>query len=269
MTDHTVSTILVGQRKTSSWKGALRQLGLILVLPIVLTIVWWVLAITTDSLVLPTPAEAVQGLIVDFGRPEYIASILVTLRLLAITWVLSVVIGALAGFALGLSDFWSTVFQTPLFAIYSLPLVTLYPVFLLLTGIGETTRVLFAFAHGVVPMTLLVMGATKNTDRMLLKLGDSLELGRWRTITKIIIPSLIPTLVTASRLAFGLTMIGLLLAGMISAESGLGHELVNNIANARMGRITGQVIFIVLLAIIPGFILRAIEARLTRRFASD
>lgn len=269
MNDNTTSLVLAQQPTPAVWIGVLKKLLQVLALPVIIVVLWALLASAINSLVLPTPLEAVQGLMLDFQRPEYIESIFVTVRLLLFTWVLSVVVGALVGFTLGLSNFWSTTFSTPLFAIYSLPFVTLYPVFLLLTGIGETTQVLFAFAHGVIPMALLVMGATKDTDRMLLKLGESLELNRWQIIRKIVIPGLIPTLVSASRLAFGLTVIGLLLAGMISASSGLGHELVNNIANVRMGRITGQVMFIIVLAVIPGLLLRAIESKVSKRFASE
>lgn len=249
--------------------AVLKNLGLVLVLPIVITIIWWLLALLIPSSVLPTPLEAMQGLAQDLATESYRASILVTVRLLIIAWLLSIVVGALVGFVLGLSSFWSRTFSTPLFAIYSLPLVTLYPVFMLATGIGETTRVLFAFAHGVIPMALLVMGATRNLDRNLLKLGESLALSRWAMLRKIAIPALIPTLATAARLAFGLTVIGLLLAGMITSNSGLGHELVNNIANVRMSHITGQVVFIIVLAVIPGFLLRYFELRLTQRYAGQ
>jgi ABC-type nitrate/sulfonate/bicarbonate transport system permease component len=113
------------------------------------------------------------------------------------------------------------------------------------------------------------MGATRKIDRNLLRLGDSLALNRWALLRKIIIPALIPTLATAARLAFGLTVIGLLLAGMISGTSGLGYELVSNIANVRMSRITGQVVFIIVLAIVPGFLLRYVEQRLTRRYSGE
>lgn len=259
-------SIIAPRRSPLSWA---RSVGTLLVLPVVVTAIWWLLAVLVPSAVLPTPLESMQGLAKDLSTESYRASILVTVRLLLIAWVLSVVIGGLAGFILGLSSFWSRVFSTPLFAIYSLPLVTLYPVFMLATGIGEPTRVIFAFAHGVIPMALLVMGAARNIDRNLLRLGDALVLSRWGLLRKIVIPALLPTIATAARMAFGLTVIGLLLAGMITSTSGLGHELVNNIANVRMSRITGQVVFIIVLAVVPGLLLRYLEQRVTARYSGQ
>jgi len=55
---------------------------------------------------------------------------------------------------------------------------------------------------------------------------------------------------------------------MISATSGLGHELVLNIANVRVDRITGQVLLIVVIAVIPGLLLRSLETKVTSRYKS-
>lgn len=245
--------------------GMLGNVLVVLALPVLVFVVWAIVAALVDNLVFPNPFEAVQGLISDFGREAYRASILTTIRLLLVSWIISVVGGALIGFGLGLSAFWSKVFATPMFAFYCIPLVTLYPVFIIFLGIGELARVVFAIAHALPPMALLVMGATANIDRNLLRLGEALKLPWYSKLAKIIIPALVPTLVSGARIALGLTMIGLILAGMVSATSGLGHELVNNIANARVARITGQIIFIVILAVIPGLFLRWLEQRVSLR----
>lgn len=86
---------------------------------------------------------------------------------------------------------------------------------------------------------------------------------------KIIIPALLPGLVTALRVAFGLTLLGLLLAGIISATNGLGHELVLNIANVRVNRILGQLMLIIVIAVVPGFLLRALEVHVTSKYQPE
>lgn len=231
----------------------------VLALPAFVIVVWAITAAALDNLVFPGPLEAIRGLITDLGREGYRASILTTVRLLLLSWIISVVAGALIGFGMGLSDFWSRVVATPLFAFYCVPLVTLYPVFILFLGIDEQVRVVFAIAHALPPMALLVMGATVGIDKNLLRLADALTLPWYSKLAKIIIPALVPSLVSGARIALGLTMIGLILAGMVTATSGLGYELVNNIANARVDRITGQIIFIIVLAVVPGLFLRWLE----------
>lgn len=237
----------------------------LLVVPIVLVIAWAIVAAVVDSLVFPGPLQAVTGLFDDLQRPAYRESVLTSIRLLAVSWVLAAVVGAVVGFALGQSQFWSRVFQTPLFALYSIPKVTLYPIFLLLLGLGEPSRIVFAFLHGVFPVALLVMGATATMDSKLVRLGDALELSWWQRVTKIVVPALLPTVLVALRISFGLTFLGLVLAEMFSADIGLGRELVNNVANVRVEQIAGQVLFIGLLALGPVLVLLAIERRVKAR----
>lgn len=241
----------------------------LLILPIILALVWWVTSAVLNSAVFPDPLQAVQGLWLDFARPAYVASIGTTLKLLAIGLVAAAVIGALAGFALGLSKFWSAVFATPISAFYAIPKVTLFPVFLIFFGIGEESRLVFAWAHSVFPMALLVMAATAGIDRNYLKLANVLVLPWHVKLRKILIPALLPAITTALRIAFSLTLLGLILAGMISATSGLGHELVLNIANVRVDRIMGQILFIVVIAVIPGLFLRWLENRISSRYQPD
>ena len=110
------------------------------------------------------------------------------------------------------------------------------------------------------------MAATQAMDGKLLKLADALVMSWHARLRFILIPALLPSIVTALRMAFGLTLLGLILAEMFSAESGLGRELVSNIANVRVDRIAGQVVFITVIAVIPGFALRWLEHRVTRRY---
>ncbi|KRE40797.1 ABC transporter permease [Knoellia sp. Soil729] len=241
----------------------------LLLLPTVLTLIWWGLAGILHSAVFPGPWESFQGLIQDFGREEYRASIEITLILLVVGLIAAIALGALVGFALGMSQFWAAVFATPISAFYSIPLVTLYPIFLIFLGIGYESRVVFAFFHSFFPMALLVMVATASIDKNYLKLADVLVLPWYVRLRKILIPALLPALVTAIRVSYGLTLLGLLLAGMISATNGLGHELVLNIAQVRLDHIMGQLLLIIIIAVIPGLLLRALETRVTSKYQPE
>ena len=243
----------------------LRGAGRLLVVPVVLVLAWALTAVLVDSLVFPGPVEAAQGLARDLQRPEFLTSVGTTVRLLVVSWLAAAVVGGLLGFALGQSPFWAKVFQTPLFAFYSIPKVTLYPVVLLLLGLGESSRITFAFLHGVFPMALLVMGATASMDRKLVRLADALQLSWFQRVRRIMLPALMPTVLMALRISFGLTFLGLVLAEMFSADVGLGRELVNNVAQVRVDRIAGQVVLIALIALGPVLVLLGIESRVRAR----
>lgn len=258
-----------GRAQGTRLRAALTSTGWILIVPTLIFVCWWIAAAVLQSAVFPGPVESLQQLGQDLSNSRFQASIVSTVRLLLLGWLLAVVVGTLTGFALGQSPFWAAVSTTPLFALYSIPKITLYPVFLLFLGIGEASLLTFAFFHGVFPIALMVMGATQSMDKIYLKLADGLVLSWLQRLRYVLVPALLPSIVTSLRIAFGLTLLGLLLGEMFSASSGLGRELVSNIANVRVERIAGQVVFIAVLAVIPGFALRWVEKRVTNRYSND
>ncbi|MQA85264.1 MAG: ABC transporter permease subunit [Streptosporangiales bacterium] len=150
--------------------------------------------------------------------------------------------------------------------VYSIPKVTLYPIFLLLLGIGEVSRIGFAFIHGFLPMILIVMGATSSVDRIHLKLAASIRMGMLSMIRRILVPSILPALSTGMRLSFGLTFLGLILAEMFSGGTGLGYELLRNVTLVRMEDIVGEVVLVAAIALIPTGLLQMIERRVHSRY---
>lgn len=228
--------------------------------------IWWISAAWWESTVFPTPAESMVTLGDNLARPDFQASVVDTVSLLAVSYAMAAVVGCLLGFCVGLLPFWRDAFSPLLYAVYSIPKVTLYPLFLLILGIGDISRIGFAFAHGVLPITLIVMGATASVERIQLKLAASLGMRTLPVIRKILLPSVLPAVTTALRLGFGLTFIGLILAEMFSGSSGLGHELLRNVTLARMEDILGGVILVALIAVVPTTLLQVIERRVHARY---
>ena len=56
-------------------------------------------------------------------------------------------------------------------SLYSIPKITLYPVILLVFGLGISAKVAFGALHGLFPVALFTIGALKNTSPVLIKTG--------------------------------------------------------------------------------------------------
>lgn len=227
---------------------------------------WYALAASLDSAVFPTPGRSLATLGDNFAEPRFRQSLLDSLRLLAISYALCVGAGAVVGFGIGLLPFWRDALSPLIYAVYSIPKVTLYPIFLLLLGIGDVSRIGFAFIHGFLPMILIVMGATSSVARIYLKLAASIRMGMFSLLRRILIPSILPALSTGMRLSFGLTFLGLILAEMFSGDTGLGYELVRNVTLVRMEDIVGEVVLVAAIALVPTGLLQMAERRVHRRY---
>lgn len=239
--------------------------------PVVLVAVWWLVATLANSTVIVGPGEAFGQVVELLGSPRYQSNLIQTAQTVGIAFFFAVVIGGVVGFLLGIAPFWMRAVSPILQAIYSVPKVTIFPVFLALLGFGLATRASFAFFQSVFPMIIIVMGATahlRSTD-IYLKLGASLGMSFPQLVRTILLPAVAPSFLTATRMTFGLTFLGAILAEMFASNGGLGDELVRNMHLVRIDRILGQVVLIGVFALIPNAILRFVEVRLGARLSGD
>lgn len=227
---------------------------------------WWVAALVLESTVVPTPADAIAGLRDELGNARFRASVLDTLRVLVLAYVSAAAIGSIAGTLLGVRTFWSRAVLPLVHALNSIPKVTLFPIFLLMLGLGDLSRGAFAFMTGVLPMFLIAAEAARGVSRTHLKLATSLRVGEFAVMWKVVWPSTLPAIAGGLRLCFGFTFLGLILAEMFASSSGLGQELLRNVSIGRMENIAGEVILIAGLALVPTLALTWIEHWTTRRF---
>jgi NitT/TauT family transport system permease protein len=235
------------------------------VLLVVLVVAWWIGADLIDSAVFPTPVESVTTLGKDLADTGFRESVGSTVLNLAVAYALVVIIGGILGVLVGLSGFWSRTLSPLIFSLNSVPKIVLYPIFLLFLGLGALSQASFAFFQGLLPMFLIVLEGSAAVNRLHLKLAASLQMSYPALLRQIVIPQLVPTLLTAMRVSFGLTFVGLILAEMFSGTTGLGFELLRNVTQVRMANILGEVLLITVLALIPTVALKYFELRVKAR----
>jgi len=105
--------------------------------------------------------------------------------------------------------------------------LALLPVFVLLLGIGETSKISIVLYACVWPILLNTISAVRTVDPTLLKLARSLDLPPICLFQKVILPAAAPTVFTGVRLAGAVSILVLVAAEMVGAKAGLGY-LVNS-----------------------------------------
>ncbi|MFJ8591104.1 ABC transporter permease [Streptomyces sp. NPDC093598] len=104
--------------------------------------------------------------------------------------------------------------------------LALLPVFVLLLGIGETSKISIVVYACTWPILLNTISAVRNVDPTLLKLAKSMDLSAPRLFQKVILPASVPVMFTGIRLAGAVSILVLVAAEMIGAKAGLGY-LIN------------------------------------------
>jgi NitT/TauT family transport system permease protein len=104
--------------------------------------------------------------------------------------------------------------------------LALLPVFTLILGIGETSKIAIIVYACVWPILLNTISGVRTVDPLLVRSAHSLGFPPLRLFQKVILPAAVPTIFTGVRLAGAYSILVLIAAELVGAKAGLGY-LIN------------------------------------------
>lgn len=229
----------------------------------VVLVLWQLLYGVIGDVALRSPLATLRFTANFVTTPQFVTHLNETLKAFVLALVIAVATGLSIGFVLGLRRFASDIFEPFLIAIYSVPKITLYPILLLVFGLGLSAKVAFGAIHGIVPIALFTLNAVRNVKPVLLKTARVMGLSTFSTIRQVIFPSALPEIFAGLRIGFSLTLIGTLLGEMFASQRGLGFLLMNAIGLHNVDVIVMLTFLLTGFAGIAGIVLLIINRRIT------
>ncbi|NJP49627.1 ABC transporter permease [Streptomyces sp. SBST2-5] len=141
--------------------------------------------------------------------------------------------------------------------------LALLPVFVLLLGIGETSKISIVVYACTWPILLNTISAVRNVDPTLLKLARSMDLSAPRLFQKVILPSSVPVMFTGIRLAGAVSILVLVAAEMIGAKAGLGYLINASQFNFAIPQMYAGIVTISVIGVAFNQLLVTVERRLS------
>jgi NitT/TauT family transport system permease protein len=228
---------------------------------VVLLVAWELVPLTgiIPELFLPSLSKTVTVLVQDWR--EYASALTVTLYEVAFAMLIAcgcgILIGALVGGIALLRDLLLPVFSS----LYAIPIVILYPIFTAWFGIGSESKIIFAGVYGFFPVMLSTAAGIRTIDAQLLLAARSMGATIPQQITRVIIPASIPTVLTGLRLGGALTIIGVVVAEMLTSAAGIGYLVTRYRTILDSPHVMAAVLMILLVSILFDLLARAIERR--------
>lgn len=198
-----------------------------LLMMIVLLALWMALHYLYGAETLASPWATLQR-ITDWLLGERLwPHAAVTLSVWLAAFVMAALVGVVAGLLMGLYQSAGQVVEPFVSALASLPKVTLYPMVLLIFGLGLSSKLVFGFLHGVLPILLFTLGAVRQLPLIQMKSAQAMGLSRMACLRHVMLPSIWPSVLSGLRLGASLTLLGVLIGEMFGAQKGLGFLLMN------------------------------------------
>ena len=142
--------------------------------------------------------------------------------------------------------------------------LALLPVFILLLGIGETSKIAIVVYACTWPILLNTISGVRTVDPVLIKSARSMSLPPHRLFAKVILPASLPTVFTGIRLAGASSILVLVAAEMVGAKAGLGYLVNASQQNFAIPDMYAAIIAISVLGLVFNHLLVLLERRLTR-----
>jgi len=169
------------------------------------------------------------------------------------------------GMTLGLHRLSGEVAEPILVSLYSLPKITLYPLILLIFGLGMSAKVAFGAIHGIIPVAIFTLGAVRTIAPVYFKTARVLRLSKGQLIMRVVMPAAVPELVSGLRVGFSLTLLGVLIGEMFASQRGLGYLVMNAIGTLDVPTMMAVVPMLAIVAVIISATLLYVDRRLPDR----
>ncbi|MGY3606415.1 MULTISPECIES: ABC transporter permease [unclassified Bradyrhizobium] len=140
--------------------------------------------------------------------------------------------------------------------------LALLPVFILLLGIGEVSKVTMVIYSCAWPLLLNTIAAVKQVDPLLIKSARTMGATPQQLFRKVILPAALPTIFVGIRLASAAAMLVLVASEMVGAKAGLGYLIIYS----QYSFLIPQMYFGILGITVIGLTFNAILEALERRF---
>jgi len=142
--------------------------------------------------------------------------------------------------------------------------LALLPVFVLILGIGETSKIAIVAYACFFPVLLNTISGVSTVDPQLLRTARVLGLSPVATFGKVVFPAALPTIFTGIRIAGAAAILVLIAAEMIGATAGLGYYINYAQNNFLIPQMYAAILTTSALGLLINFGLVALERRLSR-----
>jgi len=145
----------------------------------------------------------------------------------------------------------------------ALPPIALIPLIIIFFGIGETPKIIVLTYASFFPALVVIYQSLVGLDPIYVRVGRTMGSTNMELFRKIILPQLVPSIITACRVSLGVCWATLVAAELIAAQKGIGAMMVEAQNFFQMPPLVLGIMLIGAVALTMDGVVRFIERRVT------
>lgn len=213
----------------------------------------WQIAATVGPLAtspLPTAIEAITTLAQLLGTSEMWIATGDTVFMALVGLAIAAVAGVVLGIGIGVSPLVMHATRVPLEFLKPIPPIVILPIVVLVLGPTAGMGILLVFIGCFVSIVVQSAAGVFDTDPVATATGKSYGLSRGQVLGSIVLPSALPYIGTAIRVAAPTSLIVAVVAGLLGGGPGLGQSLLLSQLSGNQEQLFAYVLILGILGLI-------------------
>lgn len=193
----------------------------------VLIVLWYIVSMTAKTAAIPYLHDVIRN-ISSQSLAEVFENLLVSLLRIFTGMIAVMILAVPLGISMGLNHRANDLMNGFTYILYPIPKVAFLPVILVLFGIGSMTAVVMVFLVLFFQCLVSVRDSILNVDVVLFNWLKSTGASKRQIIRHIILPSIVPSLLTWVRVGLGTSLAVLFFAENIATDKGIGFYILDS-----------------------------------------
>jgi NitT/TauT family transport system permease protein len=177
-------------------------------------------------------------------------------------FLLATVVGILTGMLMGASNGVRHLLDPWVMGLFSTPTVALAPLFIMIFGLGLSSKVAVTFLLAVLPIIISTCAGVRSTPRDLIEVGRAFGCSRLKIFAKVLAPAALPFVVAGLRQGIGRGIVGVVVGELLGSKAGLGFMIQQSYQLFDAATVYGGILLLAATGILASGLVQAVENRM-------
>nr|WP_294463619.1 ABC transporter permease [uncultured Sellimonas sp.] len=201
-----------------------------------------------DSFIFSSPSKILDCFLSMAEDKSIFPHLSVTLYETVVSFLLVTVISILAAVLLWFSKKLSAILEPYLVVLNSLPKSALAPLLIVWLGAGRKTIIVAGMSVAIFGSIMTLYTCFTSADKNKIKLIYTLHGTPLHALTKVVLPSSIPAIISTMKVNIGLCLVGVIIGEFLAAREGLGYLIIYSSQVFKMDWLLMSIILLCIMA---------------------
>ncbi|MCF8008566.1 MAG: ABC transporter permease [Halanaerobiales bacterium] len=192
-----------------------------------ITIIWYFIHLLISSNIIPDPFTVFLNFF-EILIPVLLPHLAMSLYRILTAVVLALIIGVSLGLLIGRNERVDQYISPIIYLLYPIPKIAFLPIIMLLLGLGNRSKIVLIIIIVVFQIIVTTRDSVKNVDPEYFYSAQSIGISSLQTYQHIIIPAILPQILTALRITVGTSIAVLFYAENFATQYGIGYYIMNS-----------------------------------------